>query len=172
MKSISLHKLMAMAMLTAIALTIFMIEAQIPLPIPIPGIKLGLANIITVYAVFVLGPREALLILLCRILLGAMFAGQVMSLLYSLAGGCMSLVVMIGLSHFLTKEQIWIAGIIGAMAHNIGQMAIAVAVTRTPALAVYLPFLLIAGSIAGSFTGLCSQVSIRHLEKLPWAQGE
>lgn len=77
-----------MALLTAIALTIFMAEAQIPVPIPIPGIKLGLANIVTVYAVFALGPGDALLILVARVFLGAVFSGQMMTLFYSLGAGC------------------------------------------------------------------------------------
>lgn len=157
-------------MLAAISLTIFMIEAQIPMPLPIPGVKLGLANIITVYAVFVWGPGEALLILLTRILLSALFAGQVMSLLYSLAGGGLALLVMIGLRGLLSQKQIWLAGVLGAMAHNIGQIAAAILVTQTPGLVVYLPFLLIAGILAGSFTGMCAQAAIGHLEKLSVTQ--
>ena len=75
------RKLTQMAMLTAIALTIFMIEAQIPAPVPIPGIKLGLANIVTVFAVFAMGPKEAATILFCRIFLGAVFAGNFSTIL-------------------------------------------------------------------------------------------
>ena len=81
------RRLTRAALLTAIALTIFLAEAQLPPPVPIPGIKLGLANIVTVYAMFVLGPRDTLLILLSRIFLGAVFSGQMMTLLYSLGGG-------------------------------------------------------------------------------------
>ena len=76
MVNLKTKKLTLMALLTAIALTIFMVEAQIPVPIAIPGVKLGLANIITVYAVFVLGAGDALLILVARIVLGAMFPGR------------------------------------------------------------------------------------------------
>ena len=75
------RRLTRAALLTAIALTIFLAEAQLPPPVPIPGIKLGLANIVTVYAMFVLGPRDTLLILLSRIFLGAVFSGQMMTLL-------------------------------------------------------------------------------------------
>lgn len=76
-----------MALLSAIALTIFWVEAQIPMPIPVPGVKLGLANVVTVYAVFSLGAWEAGGILLVRVLLGSLFSGQMMSLLYSAVGG-------------------------------------------------------------------------------------
>lgn len=76
-----------MALLSAIALTIFWVEAQIPMPISVPGVKLGLANVVTVYAVFSLGAWEAGGILLVRVLLGSLFTGQMMSLLYSAVGG-------------------------------------------------------------------------------------
>ena len=82
----STKQLTLMALLTAIALAIHVAEAQIPAPVPIPGVKLGLANIVTVWAMFSLGPGPALMILVARILLGSLFSG-VMSLLYSLAGG-------------------------------------------------------------------------------------
>ena len=77
----NVKKITQMAMLTAIALTIFMIEAQIPALVPIPGVKLGLANIVTVFAVFALGPKEAGMILFVRIFLGAVFAGNVSTIL-------------------------------------------------------------------------------------------
>ena len=81
------RKMVLLALLSAIALTIFMIEAQIPMPIPIPGIKLGLANIVTVFTVFLLGPMSGIAVLLTRIFLGAVFAGNFSTILYSLAGG-------------------------------------------------------------------------------------
>jgi len=87
-----------LALLTAIALTIFMAEAQLPPLVPIQGVKLGLANIVTVYAVFVLGPRDALLILSARVFLGAVFSGQMMTLLYSAGGGLLAWAVMAGLT--------------------------------------------------------------------------
>ena len=81
------RRIARMALLTAIALTIFLVEAQLPPLAPIPGVKLGLANIVTVWALFALGPLDALLILLARVILGSVFSGQLMALLYSLSGG-------------------------------------------------------------------------------------
>ena len=95
------RRLTRAALLTAIALTIFLAEAQLPPPVPIPGIKLGLANIVTVYAMFVLGPRDTLLILLSRIFLGAVFSGQMMTLLYSLGGGLLSYLALLLLRRVL-----------------------------------------------------------------------
>ncbi len=155
-----------MALLSAIALTIFMLEAQIPPPIPVPGIKLGLSNIVTVFAVFLLGPWQAAGILFVRIFLGAVFAGNFSTILYSAAGGLLALLVSVGLRRILKSTQIWVAGVLGAIAHSVGQMAVAVAVTGTPGLLAYLPVLMICSIAAGLFTGLCAQVLINRGEKL------
>ncbi len=157
MVAVKVRKLTLMALLTAIALTIFMIEGQIPAPVPVPGIKLGLANIVTVFAVFALGSREAAMILFVRIFLGAVFAGNFSTILYSGAGGFCAILTTIGLRKVLTHHQLWVAGALGAVAHSLGQMAVAVAVTGTPALITYLPVMIICSMITGIFTGLCAQ---------------
>lgn len=157
------HRLVRGALLTAVALTIFMVEAQIPAPVPIPGIKLGLANIVTLYALFVLGPWDALGILLARILLGSLFAGNMMVLLYSLAGGLLCWAISCGLKKIMTLRQIWLCSIFGAIAHNLGQMSVAVAITRTPGLLVYLPALMLSGVIAGAFTGWAAQFLVHRM---------
>ena len=152
-----------MGLLTALALIIFTIEAQIPPLVPIPGVKLGLANIITVYAMFCLGPRDTFKILICRIFLGSIFAGHMMVLFYSLAGGILCFLVMIPMSKIVTTKQIWVCSVIGAVAHNIGQILIAMLIAQTPSLILYLPVLLISGIIAGFFTGLCAQFVINRI---------
>ncbi len=151
-------------MLTGAALIIFIVEAQLPPLTSIPGIKMGLANIITVYAVFALGPADAALILVARVLLGATFAGGLSALMYSAAGGLACLLVMLALRRALSMKQIWVASVIGAAAHNAGQIAVAVAVTGTVGLAAYLPVLLMSGMIAGLFTGLCAQALINRMK--------
>ncbi len=157
-----IRRLMFDALLTAVALTIFLVEARIPSPVPIPGVKLGLANIVTLYAMFVLGPLDALAILLCRVLLGGMFAGQMMTLLYSLSGGLLCWLLTAALKRVMTLRQIWLCSIFGAIAHNIGQIAAAIAVARTPSLIVYLPVLMISGIVAGTFTGVSAQYLINR----------
>ena len=159
-------KITQMAMLTAIALTIFMIEAQIPALVPIPGVKLGLANIVTVFAVFALGPREAAMILFVRIFLGAVFAGNFSTILYSGAGGLLAILVTIGLRKIISHQQLWVAGAIGAIFHSIGQMAVAVAVTGTPGILVYLPMMILCSVITGVFTGLCAQLLLNRGKNL------
>ena len=154
-------KLTLLALLTAIALTIFLVEAQIPPLVPIPGIKLGLANIVTVFAVFALGSREAACVLFARIFLGAIFAGFG-TIFYSAAGGLCAIAVTLLLKKILTQKQLWVAGCLGAIAHSIGQMAMAIALTGTPALIVYLPVMVVISIITGLFTGLCAQFLVNR----------
>ena len=151
-----------MALLTAIALTIFMVEAQIPALVPVPGVKLGLSNIVTVFAVFAMGPKEAASILFVRIFLGAVFAGNFSTILYSGAGGACAILIAIGLRKILTHEQLWVAGALSAIGHSIGQMGMAIAITATPSLAVYLPIMVVCSVITGLFTGLCAQLLLNR----------
>jgi len=160
------RRITLLALLTAIALTIFMVEAQLPVLIPIQGVELRLANIITVYAVFVLGPGDALLILVARVFLGAVFSGQMMTLLYSMGGGLLAWLAMVLLRRALTRRQIWLCSPVAAVFHNIGQLLVAAGVMKTWVVMAYLPYLLLSGIVTGLFTGLCAQFLINHLEKL------
>ncbi len=153
-----------MALLTAIALTIFMVEAQLPGLVPVPGIKLGLSNIVTVYAVFTLGPTKAAMILTARVFLGAVFSGQMSTILYSGAGGALSILVTILSRRVLNRKQIWVAGVLGSIAHCVGQMAVAIGVTLTPGLAAYLPVMILVGIFTGAFTGFCAQLLTERLK--------
>ena len=159
-------KLTQMALLTAIALTIFMVEAQIPALVPVPGVKLGLSNIVTVFAVFAMGPKEAAAVLFARVFLGSIFAGNFSTIFYSAAGGALAIVITILLRKILTEKQLWVAGVMGAIAHSIGQMAMAVAITQTIGLVSYLPMMIVCSIITGLFTGLCAQFLLNRGEKL------
>ena len=161
-----IRKLTTMAMLCAVALIIFVVEAQIPALVPIPGIKLGLSNIIPVFAVFTLGSWEAAMILAVRIFLGAVFAGNFSTILYSAAGGALAILTTIGLKKLLKEAQLWVAGCLGAIAHSIGQMAMAIAITQTPGLAIYLPIMIGCSIVTGSFTGLCAQFLVKRRKDL------
>ncbi len=159
------RRLTRCALLTAIALTIFMAEAQLPPPVPIPGVKLGLANIVTVYAMYLLGPGDTLMILFARVFLGAVFSGQMSTLLYSLGGGAACYLSMLVLRRIFTKRQLWLCSPMAAVCHNLGQLAVAAGVMRTWAVLAYLPYLVLAAVCAGTFTGLCAQFLIAQLEK-------
>ncbi len=154
------------ALLTAIALTIFVIEMHIPLSVGIPGVKLGLSNIVTVSAVFLLGPVDAAGILFARILLGGIFTGQIMALWYSLAGGLLCYLSMLVTHRLLEPSHIWLASVIGAVFHNIGQLLAAAAVTRTLAVFWYFPILMVSAILAGLFTGIAAQFTVRRIEKV------
>lgn len=153
------------ALLAGLALIIFVIELQLPALSPAPGLKLGLSNIITVYAVFVLTPSDALQILAARILLGTFLSGNLSALMYSAAGGLMCYLAMLGLKRLLSPRQMWAASVLGAVAHNLGQILVAVAVTRTPALFAYFPVMTAGGMLAGLFTGLCAQYLTRRIRR-------
>ena len=155
-------KLTLLAMLSAIALTIFMVEAQIPPLVPMPGVKLGLANIVTVFAVFALGPKEGAAVLAVRIFLGAVFAGNFSTIFYSAAGGACAIAVTILLRKILKENQLWVAGCIGAIAHSVGQMAVAIVISGTPGLAIYLPVMIAISIVTGLFTGLCAQFLVNR----------
>ena len=155
-----IKRLTVCAVLTAMACTLFWIELQIPAPVPIPGIKLGLANIVTLFAIFALGPVDGVLILLLRILLGGLIGGNPMAVAYSLAGGMVCYLVTFVLRKVLGNKQIWVAGVLGAVAHNVGQILVALAVTQTPEILVYFPVLLVSGMATGLFTGLLAQFCV------------
>ena len=159
---VKVRKLALLGLLSAIALTIFMVEAQIPALVPVPGIKLGLANIVTVFTVFVLGPGEGLEVLATRVFLGAVFSGNFSTIFYSAAGGLLAIAVTIGLRKILKNNQLWVAGCLGAVAHSIGQMVMAVLLTGTPSLALYLPVMIAIGLVTGLFTGLCAQFLVNR----------
>jgi len=215
-----------MAVLTTIALIIFIIEAQIPMPIPVPGVKLGLANAVTLFALFynrrcsseiagqarndggavlptvtadsdpqshsmasiqeipskarddrehvdssyVLQPSLTIInvfaILLCRIILGAIFTGRPIVVVYSLVGGVLAFVAQVLMKRFVSPKQIWVCGAVGAIFHNVGQIATAMVITGTPAIIMYLPILIIAGIFTGVLTGFIAQLTLSRLDNV------
>ena len=160
----NIKRLALLALLTSVALIIFVIELQIPPLAPVPGMKIGLANIITVYAVYKFSAKDCTLILLSRVILGSLIAGNMISLIYSLSGGMLCLLGMLLLRKAIDKKHIWVCSILGAVLHNIGQTAAALAVMQTTAVLTYLPFLTAVGCIAGLFTGICAQMIVNRLD--------
>ncbi len=142
------------AVLCAISLTLFVIEAQIPIPIPVPGIKLGISNIVILFALLYLPYREVFIILLGRIILSSIFSGNPSVILYSLSGGILSLLAEMLLLKLMNKRFIVEISVVGAFFHNTGQIICAAFITGTVAVFSYLPILLIAAAISGAFCGL------------------
>lgn len=162
---INTKKITLTAMLTAAALVTFAIEAAIPPLTPIYGIKLGLSNVFTLFALYTLGKKEAAALLFLRITLGNIFTGQIISFAYSLAGGLLSFVVMLLLMKFISVKQLWVSSAISAVFHNIGQITAAIVLTSTVQVIYYLPILIISGIITGIFTGLCAQLVLKKLNR-------
>lgn len=160
------RKIALMAMLTAVSLIVFVIEAQIPPIVPIPGVKLGLANMITLTAMLILGRREAGIILLLRIVMGSFFAGGVSGLMFSIAGGALAYIVMCLTLKLFPEKMLWVVSILGAIAHNAGQLAVAIAITKTAGLLVYAPVLAASAILTGTFTGLGAMYVSKALRKL------
>ncbi len=158
-----LKKLLILALLTSFSLILFVLENQIPAPLPVPGVKLGLGNVIVVTVLFLYGPKEALAVLVCKILLSALLTGNLGALAYSAAGGLLSWAGMCLLRPLLREKQLWAASVLGAMLHNLGQLLAAIAIAATPGLIAYLPVLLLSGMITGLFTGLAAQAVTRRL---------
>lgn len=152
------------ALLTAMALGLSYLENLFPITaaIPIPGVKLGLANIVTLFALYALGAGQAMAILLCRCILGAVFAGNMNALFFSLLGGVTAMAVMILLSKW-KKLSIYGVSIGGAAGHNCGQIAAAMLSLGNTAPLYYLPFLLLVSLFTGALTGLIGACLFRAL---------
>ena len=156
------QKLTVMALTTTIALVLSFIESQIPAFVAVPGVKMGLANIAIVYALYRLGWKEAALISLIRVVLVSLLFGSAASFLYSLAGAVLSLLGMALLKKTGKFTEI-VVSVAGGVLHNIGQIAMASIILETDALRYYLPFLLVSGILAGVVIGLISGILIRRI---------
>lgn len=149
-------KLTQLALLTAVASIIFIVELQLPDLIPITGVKAGLANIITVYALYKFKWQDAALIILARIIIGSIFSENISAIIYSLSGAFFALSGMTLLKCIIPQKYIWLCSTVGGILHNIGQTATAMAVTASFAVVSYIPLLICSGCITGAFTGLCA----------------
>lgn len=158
-------RMVLLGILTSVALVIYIIEAQIP--VLFPGIKLGLANIVSLVALILLGWKEALTIMFLRTLLGSFFGGSMSSFMFSIAGGILSNIAMILLyKYFRNSMSLWSISIIGAIFHNIGQLLVASFVIQDLRIYVYLPVLLVSAIITGLFIGICTKFVVNHLHKV------
>lgn len=153
------------AMLTALAMIFGYVEALIPFGLGIPGVKLGLANIVIVLALYLLPAYQAFAIQLMRIVLVSFLFGNLSMMLYSLAGGILSFLVMLIVKR---GDAFSITGvsIAGGVSHNIGQLIVAVLVVRNLKIAFYLPVLIMAGLITGCFIGMLAYRIKPVLDKL------
>lgn len=162
-------KLTLCGMLTALAIVLSLAERLFPLDaiVPVPGVKLGLANVVTLFALTRLSVRDAVAILLCRVALSSLLMGSVTAFLFSLFGGLLALAVM-GLLLRAEGKFCSVLGVsvAGAAAHNIGQIIAAVIWMKTGAVMAYLPLLLVMSVPLGLVTGLTAAIVLSHLQKI------
>lgn len=153
-------------MLIALALALSYLERFIPLQliVPLPGVKLGLANIVTLLALYLLGAKCAFAILIPRCILGAVFGGGITGLLFSMTGGILAMAVM-ALCCKVRVFSVYGVSILGAAAHNVGQILAAMAVLGSVYVAGYLPYLLLVAIVTGLATGTAGAGVLRILEK-------
>ncbi len=159
-----LDRLARCAVLVALALALSMAERFLPLTIlfPLPGLRLGLANLVTLFALCRLSGREALLILVARCLLGAIGGGNLTALAFSLTGGLLALGVMLLVGRCARLSLIGVS-MAGAAAHNLGQILAAMVVLQSRAPVVYLPGLLVASVLTGGVTGAVSALLVKRV---------
>ena len=151
--------------LLALAMILGFIDNMIPMPIPVPGVKLGLANLVVLYAVYKMGNYDAILISVSRVLLsGLMFAGM-SGIMYSLAGAVLSLTVMI-LMHKLTEYHIICISVCGSISHILGQLLVAAALTSFGVVVYYAPVLLISATVAGTIIGIVASAVLAGTKDL------
>ena len=155
-----LNRIVLAALLTGLALALSLVDTAVSSAIPfLPGFKLGIANIVTMFALYYLGFREALIINIIRCLLSALLSGFVTMLFFSLAGGLLSLFVMALFQNRISMVKVSVSG---GIAHNMAQAAVAAVLTATPQVSYYIPFLVISGAVSGFFIGiLCSLLMLR-----------
>lgn len=160
-----IKKIAYLSIFVALAMILSFIESQIPTFLPVPGIKLGLPNMAIIFLLYRFSWKEAAIVNLIRILLVSWLFGSVYSLLYSLAGGILSLLVMA-----LLKKTNWLStitvSVIGGVCHNIGQIITACFVTSTKEIVGYLPVLLITGTVAGIVIGIISAQLIKKFDTI------
>lgn len=158
------HRMVLIALLTALAITLMAVERLIPFTIAIPGVKLGLANVVTLTALYLFNWRDTLTIILLRVLLGSLILGSFSAFMFSLGGALLAFIVMALLTAFLPR-LFSIAGvsICGAVAHNVGQLMVAAAVVQNLRILSYLPILLISAIGTGLVTGYTVTLLLKYL---------
>lgn len=156
-----------MALFAAQAIVLHIFESFLPVPFIFPGAKLGLANIVTVSALFILHPIEVLGVIVVRVFIASLFAGTVLTFAYSMTGALISFLVMIILKTLL-KEKVGLIGLScsGAVFHNIGQLVVASFLIGNIRIISYLPFLSIAGIITGAFVGITAHFLIKSMRRI------
>lgn len=160
-------KIAYFGMFTALALIFGYVESLVPISFGIPGVKLGLSNLAVVIVLYLMDAKSAYLLSILRIILSGFMFGNLFGILYSLAGGLLSLSVMILLKRTNAFSVVGLS-VAGAVCHNIGQLIVATIVLESTSIANYLPVLMIAGVLTGFVIGIIAMETMKRLKKMKW----
>lgn len=149
----------------ALAMIMSYIEVLVPLSFAVPGIKMGLANIVIIFVLYKIGTKEAILVSLIRVILVSMLFSNVMSMWYSLAGAVLSLLVMWILKK-TDKFSVIGVSVAGGIMHNVGQIIMAIILLGTEQIALYLPVLIVTGTITGIVIGIVAGLVINRFKNI------
>ncbi len=163
-RSFDTRRLTVLSALIAVAMILSYVESQIPAFVAVPGVKIGLSNIATVFALYTLGPSAAVTVSLLRVCLSALLFGNAVSLIYSLAGAALALGTMLLLRRIGTFSELGVS-VGGGVAHNAGQVIAACLVMENAAISAYLAPLALSGTIAGIAVGVAAGLLVKRLEK-------
>lgn len=163
--NIRTRRIAYLALLAALTLVLGYLDAMIPLPLVVPGIKLGLANITVLIALYLLGPRYSIAVMLMKVAITSLLIGSPSMIIYSFAGSVLAFLGMWALWR-TDKVNIFAISIVAAVLHNIGQLGVAVIVLQTPALFLNLPIMVIAAVITGGITGTVATGVLKALPPL------
>lgn len=154
------RKMVLLAVLVAMGCGLFVLEGAVPPIAAVPGLKLGLANIVTLLAMGWFGRKEAAMVLLCRILLTSLFAGQAVYFLYSIAGGIVCYLVLC----LFRGAPLWARSALAAIGHNVGQVTVAAVLTESFSVYWLLLYLIIGAIISGSLIGVAAEMVTRRMK--------
>lgn len=157
-------RLTLLAVLLSLALILGYVESLIPIMPGVPGVKLGLSNIVLLISLYVLGVKETIILMFLKVLLSTALFGNVSVMLYSLAGGILSVAAMV-IGKKLLKLSIIGTSVLGGVFHNVGQVALAAIVLHSPSLLkLYMPVLMLVGILTGVLTGIVAKLILKHLK--------
>ena len=157
-------------LLTSLMLVFGLIERQFPLTAAIPGVKLGLANSVLLYSLYMLGIKQSFILMLLKALMSWLIYTNMNAMFYSLGGGLLSLLAMIALSRISGVSIIGVSAL-GAVFFNVGQILVAVVMLNTPQLIfTYLPVLMVSGVVTGVLTGVVAKMVMKHLKSMGGAR--
>ena len=165
MKKYNTKRLTTLSLLVAVAMILSYVEAQIPISVSVPGVKLGISNIATLFALYTLGISEAVLVSVVRVVLSSLVFANPVMMIYSLSGAVLALVFMI-----LMKEigvfSILGVSVVGGVMHNVGQIIAAIILMKNSGVAYYLVPLIVSGTVAGVAVGVLSALLVKKIGKV------